>query len=65
MRRVNANGLWDVSALNTASSRDGNFRSGFQNAVHLYESVGFTHVPAEKLPEMHYARADVFMQMEL
>ena len=36
-----------------------------KNAVHLYESVGFRHVPPEKLPEMHYARADVFMEMAL
>ena len=39
--------------------------SVLKNAVHLYESVGFTHVPPEKLPEMHYARADVFMEMTL
>ena len=39
--------------------------SVLKNAVHLYESVGFTHVPAEKLPDMHYARADVFMEMGL
>jgi GNAT superfamily N-acetyltransferase len=36
-----------------------------KNAVHLYESVGFTHVPPEQLPDMHYARADVFMRMAL
>jgi N-acetylglutamate synthase-like GNAT family acetyltransferase len=36
-----------------------------KNAVHLYESVGFRHVPPEKLPPMHYARADVFMEMPL
>jgi putative acetyltransferase len=36
-----------------------------KNAVHLYESVGFRHVPPEELPDMHYARADVFMEMEL
>jgi putative acetyltransferase len=36
-----------------------------KNAVHLYESVGFTHVPPESLPDMHYARADVFMEMPL
>ena len=36
-----------------------------KNAVHLYEAVGFRHVPPEKLPEMHYARADVFMEMPL
>ena len=35
------------------------------NAVHLYESVGFRHVPAESLPPMKYVRADVFMEMKL
>jgi len=39
--------------------------SVLKNAVHLYESVGFRHVPPEELPEMHYARADVFMRMWL
>jgi N-acetylglutamate synthase-like GNAT family acetyltransferase len=36
-----------------------------KNAVHLYESVGFRHVPPETIPEMPYTRADVFMQMQL
>lgn len=36
-----------------------------KNAVHLYEAVGFEHVPPKSLPDMHYARADVFMRMEL
>ena len=35
------------------------------NAVHLYESIGFRHVPPEKLPPMPYTRADVFMEMVL
>lgn len=35
------------------------------NAVHLYESVGFRHVPPERLPAMPYTRADVFMEMQL
>lgn len=35
------------------------------NAVHLYESVGFRHVPPEQLPPMPYVRADVFMELEL
>ena len=35
------------------------------NAVHLYESVGFTHVPAERIGPMPYARADVFMELLL
>jgi putative acetyltransferase len=36
-----------------------------KNAVHLYESIGFRHVPSERLPPMKYARADVFMEMIL
>jgi len=35
------------------------------NAVHLYESIGFRHVPPEKLPPMPYTRADVFMELPL
>ncbi|SNT31989.1 Acetyltransferase (GNAT) family protein [Granulicella rosea] len=35
------------------------------NAVHLYESVGFEHVPPERLPKMEYKRADVFMELVL
>ena len=35
------------------------------NAVHLYESIGFQHVPPESLPPMKYSRADVFMEMLL
>lgn len=36
-----------------------------KNAVHLYESVGFRHVPPEEIPPMPYARADVFMELPL
>lgn len=35
------------------------------NAVHLYESVGFVHVPPEELPPTEYVRADVFMKYHL
>lgn len=35
------------------------------NAVHLYESVGFRHVPPETLPPTPYTRANVFMEMAL
>ncbi|MCU1444998.1 GNAT family N-acetyltransferase [Cryobacterium sp.] len=35
------------------------------SAVHLYESVGFSHVPAERIGPMPYARADVFMELVL
>jgi putative acetyltransferase len=36
-----------------------------QNAVHLYESLGFRHVEPDTLPDMHYSRADVFMTLTL
>ncbi|MBB5059229.1 N-acetylglutamate synthase-like GNAT family acetyltransferase [Granulicella aggregans] len=39
--------------------------SRLKNAVHLYESLGFKHVPPDSLPDMHYSRADVFMTMTL
>jgi putative acetyltransferase len=32
-------------------------------AIHLYETLGFTHVPADRLVPSPYARADVFMEM--
>jgi len=34
-------------------------------AVALYESVGFRHVPRERLGPVPYARADVFMELRL
>lgn len=34
-------------------------------AVHLYESVGFRHVPRQSLPDLPYTRPDVFMTLEL
>jgi ribosomal protein S18 acetylase RimI-like enzyme len=39
--------------------------SKLQNAVHLYESVGFRHVPADSIPDMPYVRANVFMELPL
>jgi GNAT superfamily N-acetyltransferase len=36
-----------------------------KNAVHLYESFGFRHVPPDRLPELKYRRADVFMELPL
>ena len=35
------------------------------NAVHLYESVGFRHLPPERIGHSPYARADVHMEMVL
>ena len=34
-------------------------------AIHLYESVGFEHVPAERRAASPYARSDVQMEMLL
>ena len=36
-----------------------------ENAVKLYESVGFRHVQPENIPHMEYTRANVFMEMGL
>lgn len=36
-----------------------------KDAVHLYESAGFDHVPPDQIPPMPYNRADVFMRLEL
>jgi N-acetylglutamate synthase-like GNAT family acetyltransferase len=35
------------------------------NAVHLYEAVGFRHIPPERLAPSPYVRADVFMELDL
>jgi len=34
-------------------------------AVHLYESIGFRHLPSERRPVSQYARANVFMELDL
>jgi hypothetical protein len=31
-------------------------------AVALYESMGFRHLPPERIKPSHYSRADVFME---
>jgi GNAT superfamily N-acetyltransferase len=36
-----------------------------ETAVHLYESVGFRHVPKERIIPSPYARADVYMELWL
>lgn len=35
------------------------------NAVHLYESLGFRHLPPELVEPTPYARANVFMELHL
>lgn len=39
--------------------------SRLANAVHLYESVGFRHLPPERVTPSAYARANVYMEMLL
>lgn len=39
--------------------------SKLANAVHLYESMGFHHLPPERVEQSPYARANVFMEMHL
>ena len=52
-RRIGANALYLGSSTKLA------------NAVHLYESIGFKHVPPETLPPAPYSRANVYMKMIL
>ena len=35
------------------------------SAVHLYEQLGFKHLPLERRPQLDYSRADVFMEFDL
>jgi N-acetylglutamate synthase-like GNAT family acetyltransferase len=35
------------------------------NAIHLYESIGFVHLPPERVTPSPYKRADVYMEMVL
>jgi GNAT superfamily N-acetyltransferase len=35
------------------------------SAVHLYESFGFRHLKPEEIPPSPYARANVFMELDL
>jgi putative acetyltransferase len=35
------------------------------NAIHLYESLGFHHLPSESVEPSPYARANVFMELHL
>ena len=42
---------------------ESNWRLG--PALHLYEALGFRHLPPDRRPVSPYARADVFMEMPL
>src|ERR1700758_5056818 len=39
--------------------------SKLANAVHLYESLGFRHLPPEQVEPSPYARANVFMELHV
>lgn len=39
--------------------------SKLANAVHLYASLGFRHLPPERVEPSPYARANVFMELDL
>lgn len=39
--------------------------SGLHNAIHLYEAVGFRHLPEDRVTPSPYARANVYMEMTL
>jgi putative acetyltransferase len=39
--------------------------SRLANAIHLYESLGFRHLPPERIEPSPYARANVFMELHL
>jgi putative acetyltransferase len=39
--------------------------SKLQTAIHVYESLGFTHLPVERVKPSPYARANVYMELWL
>ncbi len=39
--------------------------SKLQSAIHVYESLGFQHLPPEKVHPSPYARAEVYMELLL
>ncbi len=36
-----------------------------QSAIHLYESLGFVHLPPADWPDLRYARANTFMELKI
>ncbi|WP_405485567.1 GNAT family N-acetyltransferase [Nocardia sp. NBC_00511] len=71
--RVRGRGIGRVvlrAALDHARAQGANSlflasNSQLASAVHLYEAMGFTHVPPSDLPPSPYDRADVFMRYDL
>jgi N-acetylglutamate synthase-like GNAT family acetyltransferase len=48
-----------AKALHLASN------TSLPDAIHLYESFGFRHVPREQIPHSPYSRSNVFMYLQL
>ncbi|HEX4230861.1 MAG TPA: GNAT family N-acetyltransferase [Bryobacteraceae bacterium] len=63
-RRLLLHAIKEAKAIGAESLFLGS-NAKLENAVHLYESVGFRHVPPERIPPMEYTRANVFMEMRL
>jgi putative acetyltransferase len=63
-RRILEHAIAQARAMNAASLFLGS-NSSLKNAIHLYESAGFRHVPPASLPPNEYTRANVFMRMRL
>ncbi len=63
-RRLLLQGIAEARAMGMSRIFLGS-NSKLADAVHLYESTGFQHVPMDHLPEMPYTRANVFMEMKL
>jgi putative acetyltransferase len=63
-RRLLEHAIKQAKALGAKSLFLGS-NSKLENAVHLYESVGFQHVPPERRPNLRYARPNVFMEKNL
>ncbi len=63
-RRLLLHAIAEARALGATSLFLGS-STKLPSAVHLYESVGFRHVPPDSLPPSPYTRANVFMQLSL
>ncbi len=60
-------GCWGVRSRRPSGAKSLFLASNtkLNDAVHLYESVDFRHVPSERAPPVPYTRANVFMEVSL
>ncbi len=63
-RRLLEHAITEAKAIGAKSLFLGS-NTKLKSAVHLYESVGFRHVPPDRIPPLPYTRANVFMEMQL